>query len=115
MWQQETPENEMTWYNAIEYCKNLNLGGHTDWRLPTIQELLNLLEYTKFNPAINEEYFPNTILDFYWSSTDYVYPKYYAWGVRFDYGNNSVADKGCSQYVRAVRERIKKVRRKKNT
>ena len=40
MWQQTGPSNIMTWEAALAYCEGLNLVGYTDWRLPTIKELL---------------------------------------------------------------------------
>ena len=39
MWQKETVEEKMDWYDAMEYAKNLRLGGYDDWRLPSIKEL----------------------------------------------------------------------------
>lgn len=35
--------NKMIWQSAINYCQNLNEGGHSDWRLPNIDELRTLL------------------------------------------------------------------------
>lgn len=34
----------MIWYNAVDYCKNLKEGGHSDWRLPNIDELRTLIQ-----------------------------------------------------------------------
>ena len=39
MIQKGISEFSMNWYDAMEYAKNLKLGGFTDWRLPTIGEL----------------------------------------------------------------------------
>lgn len=34
---------EMRWSDAVSYCKSLNEGGYSDWRLPNIDELKTLL------------------------------------------------------------------------
>ena len=36
--------DEMDWPKAIDYCRNLNEGGHSDWRLPDIDELRTLIK-----------------------------------------------------------------------
>jgi len=42
MWQQD-PGEKMTFDQAIAGASALNLGGYTDWRLPTIKELYSLI------------------------------------------------------------------------
>lgn len=34
----------MNWNDAVVYCKNLNEGGYSDWRLPNIDELRTLIQ-----------------------------------------------------------------------
>ena len=103
MWQQTASSNGMTWELSLAYCEGLNLGGHTDWRLPTIKELLSLVDYSRYNPAINTTYFPNTVSSFYWSSTTFAFGTDGAWGVGFYYGHDHMNNKNNSYYVRAVR------------
>jgi hypothetical protein len=57
----------------------------------------------KYDPAIDEAFFPNTMSAFCWSSTSNAYDTGYAWGVYFDYGNGNLNAKDSSYFVRAVR------------
>ena len=68
MWQQ-ADGGEMTIENAVSYCDNLVLGGFSDWRLPTKQESMSILNLDKNNPALNTVYFTNTNAEYWWTST----------------------------------------------
>ena len=103
MWQQAGFSNTQTWEQALAYCEGLNLGGYTDWRLPTSKELQSLVDYSRYSLAINETYFPNEVASWYWSSTTYADYTNYAWLVHFGYGYDYVSDKSYRNYVRAVR------------
>ena len=54
--------------NAENYCKDLNYGGHSDWRLPDIKELLSITNIAKY-PAIDTAYFPGTPSGKFWTSS----------------------------------------------
>jgi len=107
MWQQATAPGTYTWQQALAYCENLTLAGHSDWRLPNRNELQSLVDYGRYNPAINTDYFPDTVSgDFwsgYWSSTTSASYPSYAWGVYFGYGGLNDYFKSNGYYVRAVR------------
>ncbi|MBO4698503.1 DUF1566 domain-containing protein [bacterium] len=53
--------------NYSGYCSNLTYGGYSDWRLPTLAELLTLLYYD-YSPTINLKYFPDTPPEIFWTS-----------------------------------------------
>lgn len=44
-------------------------AGNSDWRMPTEEELLSLVDYTVFFPAINTSAFPNTPNQWFWSAS----------------------------------------------
>jgi len=93
----------MNWANAITNCEALNFAGHTDWRLPNIKELMSIVDYENFNPAIDGTFFPNTHPTFYYSSTTVANYADYAWYVNFSGGFLSNYLKSTPFYVRPVR------------
>lgn len=72
-----------------------------DWRLPTVQELLTLVNYEKHNPPCNLK---DTATNFYWSSSPFVSVSSRAWNVPFDYGYVFWSSKSSSNLVRCVRD-----------
>jgi hypothetical protein len=42
MWTKKDNGSDITWQQATDYCWNLRLDGHSDWRLPEIDELENI-------------------------------------------------------------------------
>ncbi len=92
----ESPEDKMSWWDALDYAATLNaqsFGGHSDWRLPTIKELYSLIDFRGLDPSgpgstgsipyIDTDYFEfvygdesdgERIIDSqYWTSTEYVW------------------------------------------
>lgn len=77
VWQQ--PIEAMTYdlADATQYCADLSLAGHDDWRLPSPWELMTLFDFRRPGfPSVDTAAFPGTPDDNpYWTSS--------AWGVRF--------------------------------
>jgi hypothetical protein len=67
MWQQ-TDGGEMSIENAIIYCNNLDLGGHTDWRLPNAHEAFSILNHQNSNPALDATVFNLSLAEYWWTS-----------------------------------------------
>lgn len=111
MWEKTSDRNTYTWSQAKDYCDALNLGGYSDWRLPTRNELQTLVHYGRFNPAISmsffpaltTSYFPETAPSYYWTSTISAGSAGVAWYVHFRYGYVHYIDKYYYNHVRAVR------------
>ncbi|MFA7607548.1 MAG: DUF1566 domain-containing protein [Rhodocyclaceae bacterium] len=81
-----------------------NLCGATDWRMPTVKELVGIADLGRSNPAIDPDYFPNTPSSIVWSGSPSAGYSGYAWGVYFGSGyadNGSLRSNG--NHVRLVR------------
>ncbi len=88
VWQQSPDNARLQFAEAEAYCESLNLGGRTDWRVPTIQELYSLADFRgellKPEQGSPTPYIDTSVFDFqyprppmvfagqYWSSTLYV-------------------------------------------
>ncbi len=95
-------DNMVTYKKAYNYCKDLKLGGFDDWRVPNITELLSLVSYNSYKPAIIGGF--NFIEDrFYWSSTRYKNHNGKNWGVDFRDGASEANGIDYDRRVRCVR------------
>ncbi|WP_192485337.1 DUF1566 domain-containing protein [Cysteiniphilum marinum] len=108
MWAKNGSASGLVWAGAKTYASNLILCGYNDWRLPTINELRSLINYSATtSPAnwLNSKNFSNISKDNYWSSTSYSLRGGKTWGVNMGTGlvyNYSQTD---AYYVLPVRER----------
>lgn len=106
MWQRKPAIEYMDWYDALSHARQLSLRFHGDWRLPTIRELVSIVDYERCFPAINREAFevsPGPRFDMYWSSTSHARSSARAWYVNFENGHVCIANKAFDFYVRCVR------------
>jgi hypothetical protein len=51
MWASKDNGEPINWQGAKSYCDNYRVGGHTDWRMPTQDELASLYDENKSSPA----------------------------------------------------------------
>ena len=98
-----TTEDKVTHGEATTYCTNLKLGEVSGWRLPTINELLSIVDYTRYEPAILKEFNHVDIDTLYWTSTPYLRSKNQFWGIEFKDGATDSASKNYNRYVRCVK------------
>ena len=97
-----------TYCNTQAFAARVNavgLCGAYDWRLPSKEELRSIVDYSRYNPSIDTDYFPNTVLSWFWSSSPTAYNSYDAWIVFFGYGYGLSNSRYYSWYVRLVRSR----------
>lgn len=104
MWQQDEGPADMMWDDAAKYASGLTIGGHNDWRVPTILELQSLHDVSRTNPAINTSVFAGTQSAEYWSSTTLQNRnRDQAWVIDFRLGIGTYAAKSALRRVRCVR------------
>jgi hypothetical protein len=88
VWQKSGSSNFMNWESAKKYCENLSLDGYSDFRLPTVKELYYLADRSKYDPAVDSNYF-NLKSNYYWSITKYHNGSSSSWAVRFKDGDGN--------------------------
>ena len=49
----------MDWQTAVDRCAALGYGGHDDWRLPNVQELLSITQFGRADSPQDPAAFPN--------------------------------------------------------
>lgn len=101
MWQKQRAPGMYAWRQALQYCEDLTLAGHTDWRLPNLRELRSIVDYGRYSPSIDPAFQGDGAG--YWSFSTLVNDPANAWYVRFFVGVVGSRSKTTADYVRAVR------------
>ena len=103
MWQQSGSAERMAYKEVKAYINALNsqgFAGYHDWRLPTLEEAMSLMEPTKMNADLYIDSKFDTGQRWIWTSDTIRASS--AWVVNFGYGGCSSNDFSYN-YVRAVR------------
>ena len=95
---------DITYKEAQEYCSNLVIGSHSNFRVPTLFELMSLIDYNRYKPAILRG-FENTDNEVYWSTTPFVDDKDKNWAVNFKSGKTDIIAKSYDRHVRCVQSK----------
>ncbi|MCX9460503.1 DUF1566 domain-containing protein [Vibrio cholerae] len=90
-------------YAFVNAVNSQGLCGASDWRLPSVNELLSIVHNGRVEPAIEQSYFPHGSSSWYWSSspkTDFAYD---VWTVGFSNGDVFNSRNRIGRHVRLVR------------
>jgi hypothetical protein len=76
VWIKSPDSTGRTWANALTYADTFEVDGITDWRLPNINELENMIHSGIAYPSmpydwLNANGFSNILVGSYWTSTTY--------------------------------------------
>ena len=101
-------DGAVTWIHALDYIKKLNSEnylGYNDWRLPTLNELVSLVNQGEPDSSawLNELAFFNAVPHPYWSSTSGAGNAGTAWTVSMQGGHVNTAGKTGTRHVWPVR------------
>jgi hypothetical protein len=103
-WQQTVPSTTYYWADARAYCAGVSVGGTAGWRLPTMKELMTIVDFSRATaPLIDPIAFPGTPSGVYWSRSLWPGSSSLAWYVPFNSGYTASADFFNKEYVRCVR------------
>jgi hypothetical protein len=75
----DTPVNWLQALTAVQQANIAHLNGINHWRLPNINELTSLVDCSRYNPALPEDYPFQDLQDEYWSSTTSFFETDWAW------------------------------------
>lgn len=93
---------ESSWTDAQKLAAGCTLLGKRDWRLPTVQELLTLVDYERCDPAVDPAFFRGPF-GWTWSGTPAAGASGCAWSVSLVDGFSSRDYRSSHDHVRAVR------------
>lgn len=99
------PQGRRTWAQALEFAIGLTLCGHSDWRLPNVNELLSVMDRDRSNLAswLNAQGFTNMQSGYYWSSTTQPSSPIRVWVANLWAGHLGANNKNRANYVWTVR------------
>lgn len=102
-WQRAVQAKMMSFDGARGYCGRASIGGQAGWRVPTLTELLTLVDERASNPTIDTNGFPSTPNESFWTSSTFADTAAMAWHVYFDHGNALYGLVAGTYWVRCVR------------
>ena len=99
VWERSPSTSTISWLDASFHCINLDAGGRTGWRLPTIPELMSLVDRSVSPPGValpSGHPFGNVQANGYWSATSLARNAIFAWHVAF--GNSGLVGSNSKSF-----------------
>ena len=90
VWEKAPDTTVRSWGDSTFYCINKNVGGTRGWRLPSVAELVSLIDPSLPAPFVPVSVFTGAQLDVYWSATTSADFPADAWYMDFSNSNGGV-------------------------
>jgi hypothetical protein len=102
-WQRYPDTTPRSFVDASAYCEGLSILG-SGWRLPTLKEMLTLVDPSVREPAIHQRAFEKTQSERYWTATEFLDLRDAHYKVEFLLGGTVIDGVSAElYYVRCVR------------
>jgi len=92
------------WHDALEYCEAIVWSGYDDWHLPSVIELVSIVEGAQAGSGIDAAAFPQTPTTVAFACSTPNGTASEVWDVSFSDGRNTIVDKTSALAVRCVRK-----------
>jgi|GEM_PF-1111402 len=90
-WQRNPDSATRNWRDALAYCEQLELDGG-GWHLPSLKELLTIVDATRHEPAIHLRTFDMHQDQMFWSSSEYLDLRSSAYVVEYAKGASGISN-----------------------
>jgi hypothetical protein len=109
LWWQQTVDTGpgefggFVWQDAVDHCRDLEVDGYDDFRLPTRLELVTIVDPSRTDPAIDSDAFPDTPSEAFWTASPVATDPEQVFHLNFLFGDTSTNSRVNEQAVRCVR------------
>ncbi len=84
IWEQEPDRVHDVWSASVARCATKTVGGQSEWRAPSIDELKTLIDLSQHDPSLPAGHpFSNIKSEIYWTATPDPNDDIVAWQVSF--------------------------------
>ena len=95
--------NQMSWQQGLLACAFLDFAGHSDWRMPNINEMMSIVDFSQRNPCVDTSIFTDLQVGNHFTSTINASYMTQAWSVDMVDAQTAAVNILYSNYVKPVR------------
>ncbi len=109
IWEQEPDREHDVWSRSVARCATKDVGGHTSWRAPSVDELKTLIDPSQHDPSLPAGHpFSNIKSEIYWTATPHPTDDIVAWQISFFSGEPVTDQKSGTRRMWCVLGELRK-------